>query len=137
MGEDVGCWFATEDYDGVRSRAKALEDVAAWQVSSPTLEEGKPNATLLVTCNYFHVFGIDRPLVGRFFASGDCSRGSTAQVAVLSESTWTAEFGGASNIIGETIHLNGSAFQVIGIVPSDAANFLPGGIFVPYTTQPL
>jgi predicted permease len=137
MREDQYSSFTTEDYDAIRSRSKALEDVAAWQVSSPTLEEGKPNATLMATCNYFHVFGIDRPLLGRLFAAGDCKRGSTVQVAVLSESTWKTELGGDSGIIGETIHLNGSPFQVIGIVSSDAANFLPGGIFVPYTTEPL
>lgn len=137
LREDQYSSFTTEDYDAIRSRSKALEDVAAWQVSSPTLEEGKPNATLMATCNYFHVFGIDRPLLGRLFATGDCNRGSTAQVAVLSESTWKTELGGDSRIIGETIHLNGSPFQVIGIVSSNAANFLPGGIFVPYTTEPL
>lgn len=137
MREDQYSSFTTEDYDAILNRSKALEDVAAWQVSSPTLEEGKPNATLLATCNYFHVFGVDRPLLGRFFASSDCSRGSATQVAVLSESTWRTELGSEPGIVGKTIHLNGSPFQVIGIVPADAANFLPGGIFVPYTTEPL
>jgi predicted permease len=135
--EDQYSSFTTEDYDAIRARSKALEEVAAWQVSSPTFEDGKPNATLLVTCNYFHVFGIDRPFLGRLLASGDCNRGSAAQVAVLSEATWRTELGGDSHIVGKTIHLNGSPLQVIGIVPSDAANFLPGGIFVPYTTEPL
>lgn len=137
MREDQYSSFTTEDYDAMRSRSKALEDIAAWQVSSPTLEEGKPSATVLATCNYFHVFGVDRPLIGRLLASGDCNRGSAAQVAVISESMWKNELGGDSGIIGKTIRLNGSAFQVIGIVSSDAANFLPGGIFVPYTTEPL
>lgn len=137
MGEDQYSSFTTEDYDALRSRSKALEDLAAWQVSSPTLEDGKPNATLLATCNYFHIFGIDRPLIGRFLTPSDCSRGSAARVAVISESTWKTELGGESRIIGKTIRLNGSPFQVIGIVPSDAANFLPGGIFVPYTVEPL
>jgi predicted permease len=137
MREDQYSSFTTEDYDAIRTRSNALEDVAAWQVSSPTLEEGKPNATLLATCNYFHVFGIDRPLLGRLFAAADCSHGSAAQVAVLSESTWKTALGGDSRIIGKTIHLNGSPFQIVGIIPSDAANFLPGGIFIPYTTEPL
>ncbi|HVU46430.1 MAG TPA: ABC transporter permease [Terracidiphilus sp.] len=138
MREDQYSAFTSEDYDAIRSRSNALKDVAAWQASSAVLEEGnKPSATLLVTCNYFHVFGIDRPLIGRFFASADCSRGSAAQVAVLSESTWTTDFGSDPHILGETIHLNGSPFQVIGIIRSDAANFLPGGIFVPYTMEPL
>lgn len=130
--------FSTEDFHAIRSRSRALEDVAAWQITNAVLEEGnKPNATLLASCNYFHVFGIDRPLTGRFFASGDCGRASSVQVAVLSESTWKTEFGGNPHIIGETIHLNGSPFQVIGIVSSDAANFLPGGVFVPYAAEPL
>jgi len=137
LRQDQYSSFTTEDYDAIRKRSKAFEDVAAWQVSYPTLEDGAPNVTLMATCNYFHVFGIDRPLLGRLLASSDCSRGSTVQVAVLSESTWKNELGGDSRIIGEVIHLNGSPFQVIGIVPSDAANFLPGGIFVPYTTVPL
>lgn len=130
--------FTTEDYAAMRNRSRTLEDVAAWGSSSAVLQQGKrPIATLLVTCNYFHVFGIDRPVMGRFFASDDCSRGSSAQVAVLSEPLWKDEFGGNPRIVGETIHLNGSPFEVIGIVSRDAANFLPGGIFVPYTVEPL
>jgi predicted permease len=130
--------YTTEDFDAIRSRSRALEDVAAWQITSAVMEESdKPDAILLATCNYFHVFGIERPLIGRFFASGDCRRGSAAQVAVLSETTWKTEFGGDPHILGKTVHLNGSPFEVIGIIPSDAANFLPGGIFVPCTMEPL
>jgi predicted permease len=131
-------FFTTEDFDAIRSRSRALEDVAAWQVSSAVLEQGKrATSTLMATCNYFHVFGVDRPLMGRFFASGECGRGSAAQVVVLSESLWKTDYGSDPNIVGETVRLNGFPFQVIGIVRSDAANFLPGGIFVPYTTEPL
>jgi predicted permease len=137
MREDQYSTFTTEDYDAIRNRSKTLEDVAGWQVSSPTFEEGAPNATLLATCNYFHVFGIDRPLLGRLLTASDCSRGSAAQVAVLSEATWRTELGGDPHIVGKTIHLNGSAFEVIGVIAADAANFLPVGIFVPYTTEPL
>lgn len=130
--------FTTEDFKAIRSRSRALENVAAWQPSSAVLEQGNQGiGTLLVTCNYFHVFGVDRPLAGRFFAAGDCGRGSSAQVAVLSESLWRDQFGADPRVVGETIHLNGSPFQVIGIVSSDAANVLPGSIFVPYTSQPL
>ena len=130
--------FTTEDFDAIRSRTHALQDVAAWQITNAVLDQGaRPDAALLVTCNYFHVFGIDHPLVGGFFASSDCRRGSSAQVAVLSEATWKSEFGANPHLVGETIHLNGSPFQVIGIVPADAANFLPGAIFVPYTAEPL
>ena len=131
-------FFTTEDFAAIRNRSRALEDVAAWQVSSAVLEQGNRGiATVMATCNYFHVIGIDRPLIGRFFASGECGRGSAAQVVVLSEPLWKTEYGSDPHIVGKAVHLNGSPFQVIGIVRSDAANFLPGGIFVPYTAEPL
>lgn len=126
--------FTTEDFDAIRSRSRALEQVAAWQAAYAVLEQGSQQiGALQVTCNYFHVFGVDRPLLGRFFAAADCGRGSSAQVAVLSQSLWRDEFGADPRVVGETIHLNGSPFQVIGIVSSDAANVLPGSVFVPYT----
>jgi putative ABC transport system permease protein len=131
-------FFTAEDFDAIGRRSRALEDAAAWQVSSAVLEQGnRAISTLMATCNYFHVFGVDRPLIGRFFAANECGRGSAAQVVVLSESLWKTVYGGNAHIVGETVHLNGSPFEVIGIVASDAANFLPGGIFVPYTTEPL
>lgn len=130
--------FTTEDFDAIRAHATNLEDVAAWQPSSAVLEQGHRGiATLLMTCNYFHVYGIDRPLLGRFMTPQECERGTAAQVAVLSEPFWKSQFGANPKILGGTIHLNGLPFTVIGIVPSDNANFLSGGVYVPYTLEPL
>jgi predicted permease len=130
--------FTTEDFDAILSRSRALDEVAGWQQSSALLEQGNRRiSTMLVTCNYFHVFGIARPLMGRFFASGECSHGGGAQEAVLSEAFWRSQFGADPRIVGQTIHLGGVPLVVIGIVPSDSARFLLGGIFVPYTLEPL
>jgi hypothetical protein len=114
--------FTTEDYDAIRTQSTALEQAAAWQQSSAILEQGHRRiAALLVTCSYFHVFGVDRPLLGRFLTPHECDRGTAAQVAVLSEPFWKTQFGADPHIVGGTIHLNGLPFTVIGIVPSDAA----------------
>ncbi|HUV69904.1 MAG TPA: ABC transporter permease [Terracidiphilus sp.] len=111
--------------------------MAAQQQYHAFLEQGKKNISLLLaTCNYFHVLGIDRPLIGRFFASGECKRGVGAQVAVLGEPLWKYQFGADPRIIGKTIHLSGVPVTVIGVAPSDAANYLLGGAFVPYTLEP-
>ncbi len=129
--------FITEDYDAIRSRSHVLDEVAAWQQSSALPEKGSKRInTLQVTCNYFHVLGIDHPLMGRFFASGECSRSAAAQVAVLSEPFWKTQFGADPHVVGKTIHLSGIPFVVIGIVPANAANSLMGGVFLPYTVQP-
>ena len=130
-------FFTTEDFDAIRNRSRALDEMAAQRQYPAFLEQGnKYVTTLLATCNYFHVLGIDRPLMGRFFASGECNRGAGAQVAVLSEPLWKNQFGADPRIVGRTIHLNGVPVAVIGVAPSDAANYLLGGAFLPYTLEP-
>lgn len=136
-GADQNSAFTTEDFDAIRSRSQALEEVAAQRQYTAFLEQGnKYISMLLTTCNYFHVLGIDRPLMGRFFASGECKRSAGAEVAVLSEPLWKHQFGADPRIVGKTIHLNGVPVAVIGVAPSDAANYLLGGAFVPYTLEP-
>lgn len=130
--------FTTEDFDAIRSRSHTLDEVAAWRQYPAFLDEGNYTlTTLLATCNYFHLLGIDRPLIGRFFAAGECNRGgSRAQVAVLNEPLWKNQFGADPRILGKTVHLNGVPLTVIGVAPSDAANYLLGGVFLPYTLEP-
>lgn len=136
-GMDQFSTFTTEDFDAIRSRAHGLSDVTAWREYVAPLDQGKTSAdTLMVTCNYFHVLGIDRPLLGRFFAAGECTRGAGAQVAVLTEPLWRSHYGADPQIVGKTIHLGGIPLVVIGVMPLDAANFMLGGIIVPYTLQP-
>jgi len=136
-GADQTSSFTTEDFDSIRSRSHTLSEVSAWRQYAGFLEPGNMYiTTLLATCNYFHVLGIDRPLMGRFFASGECVGGARAQVAVLSASLWKNRFGSDPRIVGKTIHLNGLPVTVIGVVPSDAANYLLSGVFLPYTLEP-
>lgn len=130
--------FTTEDYEAIHKQSRALEDAAAWQISSTVLEqEQRRLSTLFVTCNYFHVFGVDRPQMGRFFTGGECARGATAQVVVLTETFWRTVFGADPHVIGRTIHLNGLPVVVIGIVSVEDANSFATGMLVPYTLQPL
>lgn len=130
--------FTTEDYEAIHAQSHALQDVAAWQLSSAVLGDGTRRiGTVLVNCSYFHVFGFDQPQMGRFFGPNECNHGSAAQVAVLSDSFWRSQFSADSHIVGKTIHLNGLPFEVIGVVPADAAHFLAAGIFLSYTVQPL
>jgi predicted permease len=129
--------FTSEDFDAIRSRSHTLSEVSVWRQYPAFLEQGNRYITTLLTgCNYFHVLGIDHPLMGRFFASGECTAGAPAQVAVLSEPLWQNQFDADPRIVGKTIQLNGVPVTVIGVAPSDAANQLPGGVFFPYTLAP-
>ncbi|UWZ84302.1 ADOP family duplicated permease [Occallatibacter riparius] len=130
--------FTTEDYDAVRTQSKTLEEIAAWQNRGAILEQAhRAIPALLVTCNYFQVLGIDRPLLGRFLTPQECERGTTAQVALLSEPLWRSRFDANPHIVGETIHLNGLPYTVVGVVRASDTNPRAGGVFAPYTTEPL
>lgn len=130
--------FTTEDYDAVRAHAKTLEEIAAWDQRGAILEQAhRAIPAMLVTCNYFHVFGIDRPLLGRFLTPQECERGTTDQVVLLSEPLWRSRFDANPHIVGETIHLNGLPYTVVGIVRASDTNPRAGGVFAPYTTEPL
>jgi predicted permease len=130
--------FTTEDYDAVRARVTTLAEIAAWDQRGAILEQAhRAIPAMLVTCNYFHVFGIDRPLLGRFLTPQDCERGTTAQVVLLSEPLWRSRFDANPHIVGETIHLNGLPYTVVGIVRASDTNPRADGVFAPYTTEPL
>src|SRR6202034_770748 len=75
--------FNAEDYEAIQAQARSLADVAAWQTIRTTLDDGRrPRGdSILVTCNYFRVFGIDRPLMGRFFSSHACATRSVVHIA--------------------------------------------------------
>jgi predicted permease len=132
--------FTTDDYDAVRARSTALEEVTAWQQTAAILEQGRSGRGIpvsLVTCNYFHVFGIDRPLQGRLLTPQECERSAKPQVVILSEVFWKGRYAANPHIVGEVIHLNGVPFTVVGVVPSDDISVEGDGIYAPYTVEPV
>ena len=126
-----------EDYDAIREQSHALTDVAAWQQIPTTLNDmHRKNSSLLVTCNYFHIFGIDQPLMGRFFLPDECDPGSAVHVAVLSEHFWKNFYSSDPFIVGKVIHINREPLTVVGVAPDSSINLPNGGIWIPYTLQP-
>jgi predicted permease len=136
-GREKDSSFDAQDYDAIRAQAHTLADVAAWQTIGTTLDDvRKPNNSTLATCNYFRVFGIDRPLMGRFFTSDECSADAPVRVAVLSEHLWRNYYSSDPRIVGRVIHVSRQALTVIGVVPDESAPMLAGGLWIPYALQP-
>jgi putative ABC transport system permease protein len=70
----------------------------------------------LVSGNFFDVLGI-KPYRGRtFIFDGDKKIGGNPEV-VLSYSLWARRFGSDEKFIGQTILLNGTPYNVVGIAP--------------------
>lgn len=58
-----------------------------------------------------------KPILGRDFRPDEEQPGQ-GTVAIVSHGLWQRRFGGAPQIIGQTIKLDGTAFTVIGVLPA-------------------
>jgi putative ABC transport system permease protein len=65
---------------------------------------------------FFSVLGT-RPLIGRAIDPSD-DMPERQHVVVLSHKLWNSQYGGDEQIVGKTIHLDGDAYTVIGVMPS-------------------
>jgi predicted permease len=99
-------------------------DVAATENGRVTLSgEGEPEelAGRKVTGNIWSVLGV-RPLLGRVFTEDEDARG--LPLAVISYGLWQRRFGGAPDVLGRKIALDGRPVEVVGVMPR-AFYFLP------------
>lgn len=67
-----------------------------------------------VTGNYFSTLGVD-VAAGRTFGPEADVRDGAHAVAVMNHGTWQARFGGAPDIVGRQLRLNGQVVTVIGV----------------------
>jgi len=69
-----------------------------------------------VTGNYYSELGAT-PLLGRLITPDDVNLGrtGTSPVAVLSYGFWQGRFGGASDVVGKGIGIEGQPFTIIGV----------------------
>lgn len=123
------------DYISYR-QAHSVRELAAWESVAVTVGKADSQSILALatTCNFFSVYGLTQPKLGRLFTADECSTPGRAPVAVLSEEIWRNQFGADPAIIGATIRLNRHSFTVSGITPAGFAGRLRGpGIWIPYT----
>jgi putative ABC transport system permease protein len=71
----------------------------------------------VVSASFFDVFGV-QPAAGRTFQPGDEVLGQH-RVVVLSHGLWQRRYGGDRSVIGRTLTLNGTTWQVVGVLPAD------------------
>ena len=98
---------------------------------------GEPERVNLavVTEDYFAVLGI-APLLGRAFQADDYSTPGPARALIISHEMWQRRYGGAPNIIGQNVYLNGRPYPVVGVVPKAAVWPNDRDVFVPFAVGP-
>jgi putative ABC transport system permease protein len=114
--------YSPQNFLDVEAAAHSFESLAAYDEAGVTLTgRGRParlrGAT--VSVRFFDLLRV-RPAQGRAFEAGESEPGHT-RVAVLGHRLWRERFGGAPDIVGQTIQLNREPHTVIGVAPAGFA----------------
>ena len=102
-----------------RDRATSFESVASIRADSFNLTGVDKPIQLrgrTVNWNFFDALGV-RPRLGRTFTPDD-DRYGAVRTALISNSLWESRFGGDASVIGRKILLDGSPYDVIGVLPA-------------------
>jgi hypothetical protein len=108
------------DFLAYRDGQTTFEDLAAFRLGSMNLSRhGRPAERLegaAVSANFFDVLRV-QPLWGRVFLPGEDRPGAPG-LALIGAEFWEQELGGAADVLGRVIHVNGEPVTVIGMMPS-------------------
>jgi putative ABC transport system permease protein len=111
---------APPNYIDWEKQAKSFEFLAASSVARLNLTgDGEPQQLTAVraTAHYFDVYGV-KPILGRLLLPEEDAQGKN-HVVVLNYPFWQRVFGGARDVVGRTIQLNGEPYSVVGVAPTD------------------
>jgi putative ABC transport system permease protein len=114
--EDVFSW---PYFSRLRDSQHAFSEISAYASDDFDLSgRGEPRQINAgrVSWNFFDVLGV-RPELGRNFVASEGQRGG-ARVVMLSHRFWTSEFGGARNVIGQSLMLNSLSYTIVGVLPA-------------------
>lgn len=117
-GQDIQLKFSTEQYEALRSMIG--NDILAWQSQRFVLQTPETAVDgALVTGNTFSVLRL-KPFMGRFFGGADDvpGGGQDGWTAVVGYSFWKTHWGN-SNVVGQTITLNGILVRIVGVLPRE------------------
>jgi len=125
----VGVWHTDIDEDRwgharisylfYRENNRVFENLGIFRNGSTSLTGGDLAEELpatWVSASLLEVLGI-APQLGRGFLEDEESPGAEPTV-VLSHQLWSSRFGQDQNIVGQTIHVEGSNRTVVGVMPS-------------------
>jgi predicted permease len=115
---------------------------AANDVSASVAGQSVAASSLLVSGNYFSALGITT-IAGRPLTEAD-DKPDAVPAAVITDSFWRRALGGDLAALQRTIHLNGSAFTIVGItapgfygMSKGGPFFKPSDILLPLSAEPL
>jgi predicted permease len=125
------------DFHQWRQTMQMFEGLAIWDDAAFNVSEGGHAERIegaSVTHDFAAVLRI-APILGRTFTADEDKPGAPP-VVMLVEGLWRERFGGATDIVGKTLMLDGAAHTIVGVLPAAAA--WPGNarLWVPLAGDP-
>jgi putative ABC transport system permease protein len=109
---------SVENFREWRAQSQRFADMAVFAgVNSVFLtggDEPEPARIVRASAHLFTLLGV-KPALGRTFTAEEEER--RERVVVIGSGLWQRRFGGAPDVIGETLEINGQTSRVIGVMP--------------------
>ena len=112
---------SSPDYYDYRDQVQAFQSLAAIRSgASPVTvtggDEPERIPAILVSVNFFPTLGI-APQLGRQFGTDEAEL-SAPSVAIISHGYWQRRFGGAPDVLGRTLVVEGVLNTIVGVMPA-------------------
>ena len=111
------------DYEELRPAQQSYDMMAAYLNGSTVnvTYNGQPRryTGAYITEDFLRILGVS-PMQGRDFTAEDNTPGAE-RVALIGYGTWQRDFGGAADIVGKAVRINGSPATIIGVMPKGFA----------------
>jgi predicted permease len=111
-------WLSDAEVVDDQTRIAAFQSAAAWNTLTVNLTGDSDPIRLgaaLVTANTFDVFGV-KPFMGRGFTDEEVSA-SVPLAVVIGYGLWQQRYGGAPDVIGRVIQIDGVGRTIVGVMP--------------------
>src|SRR6188474_1677556 len=111
------------DFDELRPQQRSFDALAAY-LNGSTVNltfNGHPQryTGAYVTEDFLRILGVS-PMLGRDFTATDNSAGA-GKVALIGYGIWQRDFGGAADIVGKAVRINGKPATIVGVMPQGFA----------------
>jgi putative ABC transport system permease protein len=100
---------------------QSVADIAGYQEYDASFTGGQEPELIRAGSATPNLFEVTRTsaLLGRTFTPSDTA-GGTSEVMVIGHGLWQRRFGGAADIVGRTVQVNGRARTIIGVMRRNA-----------------
>jgi predicted permease len=119
--------FSYPDFMDLRERTDVFSGVVGTRTALGRIDRGgRPELAFgeLVSWDYFDVLGVPMALGRAFLPEEDATPGSHP-VVVLGHRAWMQDYGGRSDVLGESVRLNGGLYTIVGVAPEAFTGSMP------------